>query len=234
MVATVRKAEKPRLASAPMSRTRSHTRTLLIDAALALFGDGGMRVPTIHEIAARAGVATGTFYNYFRTCEEILEAAIVERSERLQDDIERSYASIADPAERVSIGTRRFILQASSEPMWAAGLLRVWGSTPDLLTPMLAPVRDTLRTGRRRRRFTYRSEDAAADLIVGTVVAAMLRVIGKRARGGSGADVAALILRGLGVGADEAGAITSRPLPLASDIKAKGPAPVSAVSKRGR
>jgi AcrR family transcriptional regulator len=207
--------------SAPLTRLRTRTRGLLIDAALELFGDRCMRVPAIHEIAARAGVATGTFYNYFRTREELLEAAIVEGAERLQNDIVSSYAAVADPAERVAIGTRRFILQAKSEPMWAGGLLRVWGSTPDVLSPMLAPVLASLRAGRRRRRFTYRNEDAAADLAVGTVAAATVRVVAQRADEESATLIAALILRGLGVRAAEADEIASRPLPSRSDGKAR-------------
>jgi AcrR family transcriptional regulator len=198
---------------------RSRTRALLIDAALALFRDERMRVPAIHEIAARAGVATGTFYNYFRSREELLEAAIVERAERLQDEIVESYARVADPAERVSIGSRRFILQARNEPTWAAGLLRVWSSTPDLLTRMLGPVFASLRAGRRSGRFTYSREDAAADLLVGPVAAAMLRVIDDRVDERHDTAVASLILRGIGISAGEADAIVRRPLPAVSDLE---------------
>jgi len=197
-----------------LSRVRSRTRRLLIDAALTLFGRKSMDVPAIHEIAAQAGVGTGTFYNYFRTREQLLEAAIVERSERLQDDIVTSYARVADPAERVAIGCRRFILQATREPMWAAGLLRVWHSAPEVLARMLAPVVADLRAGHRRRRFRYRHERAAIDLVVGSVAAGMRRA----ADDGSAADPAAvvpLILSGLGIRADEAKAVARRPLPRA-------------------
>lgn len=215
---------KPRKAkpeSAPLTRLRARTRELLIDAALELFGERRMRVPAIHEIAAQAGVATGTFYNYFRTREELLESAIVERAERLQKDIVGSYAAVADPAEQVAIGTRRFILQAESEPMWAGGLLRVWGSTPDVLSPMLAPVLANLRAGRRQGRFTYRDEAAAADLAVGTVAAAMVRVVAHRADDEAATAVAALILRGLGIRAAEADEIASRPLPGPAETDAR-------------
>jgi AcrR family transcriptional regulator len=210
---------KTRSTAVPLSRVRVRTRALLIDSALALFREKHMRVPAIHEIAARAGVATGTFYNYFRTREELLEAAIIEGAERLQNEIVTSYTPVADAAERVSIGTRRFILRAKTEPMWAAGLLRVWSSNPSLLGRMLEPVFASLRTGRRQGRFTYRSEGSAADLCVGPVAAGMRRVIDE---GGDaerhGVAVAALILRGLGIRAAEADAIADRPLPEVSDV----------------
>jgi D-serine deaminase-like pyridoxal phosphate-dependent protein len=82
---------------------------------------------------------------------------------------------------------------------------------------MLAPVLASLRAGRRRGRFTYRNEDAAADLAVGTVAAAMVRVVARRADEESAKFIAALILRGLGIRAAEADEIVSRPLPTVSD-----------------
>ncbi len=211
------KKERPTVL--PLSRVRTRTRALLIDSALALFRDEHMRVPAIHEIAARAGVATGTFYNYFRTREDLLEAAIIEGAERLQNDIVTSYAAEADPAVRVSIGTRRFILRAKTEPMWAAGLLRVWSSNPSLLARMLEPVLASLRTGRRQGRFTYGSEHSAADLCVGPVAAGIRRVIDDGVDAEQhGVAVSSLILRGLGIRAAEADAIANRLLPAVSDV----------------
>ena len=196
-----------------LSRVRAFTRTLLIDAALALFGRKGMRVPAIHEIAAQANVATGTFYNYFRTREELLEAAVVERSERLQREIVDGYRCLRDPAERVSVGCRRFMLQAETEPLWAAGLVRIWSTTPELLIRTLAPVLADLRAGRRAGRFVYRRESAAVDLLVGAAAAGIRSVLDGSPARRHGAAVAALILRGLGVRAAAAEAIARRPLP---------------------
>lgn len=199
--------------SAPLSRTRAQTRKLLIDAALALFSGKSMRVPAVHEIATEAGVATGTFYNYFRTCEELLEAAVVERWEGVQDAIGQMQLEIADPAERTSIGLRSVLLQAEREPMWAAGVLRLWNSAPDALFGLLTRAVGDLRAGRRSGRFTFDRESEAIDLLVGTASAAMRRVIDEGHGAEHGAAIAALILRGLGIRDAEADAIVRRPLP---------------------
>jgi AcrR family transcriptional regulator len=196
-----------------LSRVRAQTRTLLIDAVLTLFSGKSMRVPAIHEIATQAGVATGTFYNYFRTCEELLEAAVVERFARVQDQIGRMHTLIADPAERTSIGIRSVLLQAEREPMWAAGVLRLWNSAPDTLISMLTLAVGDLRAGRRSGRFTFRREREAIDLLVGTAAAGMRRVIDEGHGAEHGAAMAALILRGLGIPGAEADAIVRRPLP---------------------
>jgi hypothetical protein len=84
---------------------------------------------------------------------------------------------------------------------------------------MLAPVFASLRAGRRSGRFTYSREDAAADLLVGPVAAAMLRVIDNRVDERHDTAVASLILRGIGISTREADAIARRPLPAVSELE---------------
>ena len=198
------------------TRVRERTRSLLLDAALRLFARKGVGATAIHEIAAEAGVANGTFYNYFRTREDVVEAASVRLAERLQAEITATSTDVTDPAERVAIGSRCFVLQAIRDPVWAAALMRVWTSSAALPARSAAPVVADLRAGRRRRRFDYRSETAALDLLVGAVLAGMRTVLERRAGVEHAADVAALVLRGLGVPAAEADAIARRPLPEAA------------------
>src|SRR5512133_168308 len=48
----------------------------ILDAAVAVFAERGFHSARVADIAARAGVADGTVYLYFRNKEEILMAAI--------------------------------------------------------------------------------------------------------------------------------------------------------------
>ena len=195
------------------SRVRARTRALLLDAALRLFARQGVGATAIHEIAAEAGVANGTFYNYFRTREEVLEAATVRLAERLQDEITAASAGITDGPERMAIATRRFVTQAVRDPVLAAALLRVSTSSTDALVRTAGPILHDLRVGRRRGRFTYRDEAAALDLITGTVLAGIRTVLEGRAGPEHPALIAGMILRGLGVSAAEADDLVKRPLP---------------------
>jgi AcrR family transcriptional regulator len=194
-------------------RVRARTRTLLLDAALRVFARKGAGAAALHEIAAEAGLANGTFYNYFRTRAELLEAVSGFLAERLFDAITASSAGVADPAERVAIGSRRFVLQAMRDPTWGAALLRIWSSSPLLHQRSAAPLLADLRAGRRRGRFTFTSEPAAVDLVQGTVLAGMRTVLEERAGEAHATDVAALVLRGLGVESAAADDIARRPLP---------------------
>jgi AcrR family transcriptional regulator len=202
----------PRLAPARRG-VRARTRELLLDAAVRVFARKGAGAAAIHEIAAEAGVANGTFYNYFRTREALLEATSLRLAERLHLAIAASRSAVDDPAERVAIGCRRFVLQAAQDSVWAAALLRVWHSTPTPSTKAADPLLADLRAGRRRGRLRYDSEAAALDLVQGTVLTAMRTVLEGRAGAAHASAVAAMVLRALGVAADEADAIAARSLP---------------------
>ena len=58
--------------TAALERRREH----LLDAAAAVVSERGFARATIREIAARAGVADGTLYNYFADKEELLEGLL--------------------------------------------------------------------------------------------------------------------------------------------------------------
>jgi AcrR family transcriptional regulator len=195
-----------------VSGTRARTRAVLLDAALRVFARKGAGAASIQEITAEAGVANGTFYNYFRTREELLAAATARLADRFFDEITTSSTGVSDPAERVAIGSRQFVLRAMRDPTWTAALLRVWSSTP-LHERTAGPLLGDLRAGRRRGRLRFGNELAAIDLVQGTVVAAMRTVLEGRAGETHASAVAALVLRGLGVNPAEADEIAARPLP---------------------
>ena len=198
---------------AATTRARDRTRRLLLDAALRVFARKGAGAAAIHEVAAEAGVSNGTFYNYFRTREELLAAASVSLVERLFVDTTAASVGVTDPAERVAIGVRRFILKALEDPTWGAALLRVWASSAILVDYAKTPLAGDLRRGKRSGRLRYRSEGAAIDLVQGAVLAGMRTVLERRAGVEHAGAVAALVLRGLGVDPDEADAIAGKTLP---------------------
>jgi AcrR family transcriptional regulator len=192
---------------------RDRTRGLLLEAAVRVFARKGAGAAAIHEIAAEAGVANGTFYNYFRSREELVAATSLRLAERFDARIAASVAGVADPAERVAIGVRRFVLHAHEDPTWGAALVRVWASTPVLRMHTATGLLADLRAGRRRGRLDFPSEPAAVDLVQGSVLAGMRTVLEGRDPARHASDVAALVLRGLGVAPAEADRIARRRLP---------------------
>src|SRR5712691_10077210 len=60
------------------AEAKSATRQRIIEAAAKLFGKAGWDSTTTRDIAAEAGIATGTLFNYFDTKESIAAALISE------------------------------------------------------------------------------------------------------------------------------------------------------------
>jgi AcrR family transcriptional regulator len=201
------------LAAPRAGGVRARTRALILDAAVRVFARKGAGAAAIHEITAEAGLANGTFYNYFRTREELIEATSVRLAEGLHAAIAVSRAAVDDPAERIAIGCRRFMHQTAADPVWGSAMMRVWHTTATPSARAAAPLLADLRAGRRAGRFRYANESAALDLVQGTVLAGMRRVLEGCAAAEHARAVAGMVLRGLGVVATDADAIVARPLP---------------------
>jgi hypothetical protein len=127
--------------------------------------------------------------------------------------IATSYDHIAQAAERMSIGNRRYIWLAEESPSWALLLLSVMDAAPqETMRIMAYPLAD-LRLGVGQKAFRIASEQAAMDLIGGTVAQGMRSVAMGLAMPGHGTAVATTVLRGLGVPFERAAQVASRPLP---------------------
>jgi AcrR family transcriptional regulator len=90
-------------------------RQRLLESALIVFSEKGPEAPVIDDVIKLAGVSRGSFYNYFKTNDELLEAvAVVIRNDiiRIVDPVLREHT---DPVARIALGLR-LLLQASSNP----------------------------------------------------------------------------------------------------------------------
>src|SRR5882724_18593 len=78
-------------------RVRTATREALLEASEQVFAEKGIDGARIEDIAARAGVAVGTIYNYFCDSTELLEALIIQRR---RDLLSRLDPAMADARRR--------------------------------------------------------------------------------------------------------------------------------------
>lgn len=192
---------------------RERTRLQLVEAAIKVFSARGVAAATVQEIADVAGMTTGTFYNHFGTRDELTQAVAAALMHTLCDRITDSFAHVAEGAERMAIGQRRYMWLARESPAWALLLLDVFAVAPGLLEGIRSYVVADLRLGVRQKCFRVTSEDAAIDMIQGTTSMAIRRIALGLAREKHDIAVATMVLRGLGMPADEAAAVAKRPLP---------------------
>src|SRR5689334_266328 len=95
---------RPRVAAE--RRERMHNR--LVESALVVFGQRGVDATIVDELIRTAGVSRGTFYNYFRTNEDVLVAVSVAVSNEMLRLVDPFAHAEADPAARIAVGMRLF------------------------------------------------------------------------------------------------------------------------------
>lgn len=197
---------------------RERTRLSLLEAAVAVFAERGVDSATIQDVTQVARVAAGTFYNHFKSKDELLSALALWIGDGFCQRIVESYAHIEDGAERMAIGNRRYIQLAIDTPQWALLLLQLVAAAPEASARIAEYSLADLRLGLKQKRFHVANERAALDLIGGTIGSAMRSV----ATGGAPASskrvgydtaIATLVLQGLGMESEEATVIARKPLP---------------------
>lgn len=99
------------------TRRRARSRAALIDAARVVMGQKGVDATTIADITETADLGFGTFYNHFKTKDEIVEAAMAELVDRLGDQIDELIGSIDDPFFAQVVAWRQVVDAAISDPM---------------------------------------------------------------------------------------------------------------------
>lgn len=80
------------------TRFRTATRDAILDAAAALFAADEASHVRMEDIAARAGIAVGTLYNYFEDRTALIGALLDARSERLCAALDTAVGTVA-PAD---------------------------------------------------------------------------------------------------------------------------------------
>lgn len=100
---------------------RRKTRAKLLEAGLAVLAEKGPTA-SIEDYAAAAGVARGTFYNYFPTTNDLMRAVRLEILQILTDELRPHLGAETDPAARLAMLSMFFIDFARRNPdkAWAA------------------------------------------------------------------------------------------------------------------
>lgn len=91
-------------------RQKQQLKSELISTALQIIEEKGLDASSVDEIAARAGVAKGTFYLYFKAKSDIISAVIEDSIEKFESCI----SSVLESAPEDANDALRTIVQAQS------------------------------------------------------------------------------------------------------------------------
>ena len=77
-------------------RTKVANRQAILDAARQVFGELGYEAATVRDIIRRTGLASGTFYNYYRSKEEVFEALADDGARRFRPILREQFEAAED------------------------------------------------------------------------------------------------------------------------------------------
>jgi AcrR family transcriptional regulator len=188
---------------------REKTRQRLVAAAARVIARRGESNATIDDFIQVAGVARGTFYNYFQTREEVLEALWRYVGKSPYWEIHRTCADIADPAERLATFSRQVLCRTASDPTWGWLVYYLSADRDTVNVDLLSfPLPDLL-AGCSAGRFILSDVQCARDLVVGAIRSGMNALLNGRGNPSYGDVIAEMILRALGIDGAEAKKIAS-------------------------
>lgn len=119
-------------------RLRESTRDAILDAAASAFNAGGASAVRMEDIAAGAGIAVGTLYNYFRDRQTLVASLLRSRTQVLLDALDA-----AADADRQADGPSGAHVTAELR-QFVATLVAHWDANRVLLTLMME---DLLQSG---------------------------------------------------------------------------------------
>lgn len=198
-----------------LERRKQRTRSALVRAAQGFIAAGTLNVPVL-EITQAADVGMGSFYNHFKTKEELFDAAVEDVLDAHGALLDQLTESIEDPAETFAcsfrLTGRLFRRRPQESRILLANALTLMSSDRGLAPRALRDITAAAAAGR------FEVDDARLAL---SVAGGALMGLGKLLQDEPDRDDAAAadkvtedVLRLFGLSADEAHDICTRPLPI--------------------
>ena len=205
-----------------IERRKARTRANLLAAARHLYAGHGVEHTAIAQIADHAEIAIGSFYNYFSTKDELLDAVIEEALSEQLHLLQLRQAQVSDPAERVSVAHRHLVRAVRSDSDWAWLLVRLEFPRRVAWSVLGDAVRRDMHAGIRTGRFQVTSPTLAFNASGGALFAVVHAQLMGEGSENADSEHAEGVLRSFGLDPVEAAVIARRPLPEVRDGSAEG------------
>ncbi|PCJ68406.1 MAG: hypothetical protein COA62_14650 [Rhodobiaceae bacterium] len=195
------------------SRRRERSRAALIDAAREMMSVKGVDATTIADITEAADLGFGTFYNHFKSKDEIVAAAMSVMVERLGDEIDQLILPIKDPFFAQVVAWHQVIELATTEPIWGWFVLRSSQTLSMMNEGLMHRFRRDVEAAMVAGKFKVNDVDVVASLIG----AGVLSLVNGRLSGVLGDEQVkeglALLITHLGISAEKARKLVAQPIP---------------------
>lgn len=107
------------------AQRREKTRLKLLESALAVLHEKGPDSVVADDFIAAAGVSRGTFYNYFDTTNDLIQALATAMGDEFVAAVNACIVTSENPLKRMATGIRLYMSMALKFPFWGRFLTRV-------------------------------------------------------------------------------------------------------------
>ena len=176
---------------------RARTRYALVEAALTMVAEQGPEAASIDDLVRRAGLARGTFYNYFQSWDEVLSAVAAHMDERFHQSVESRLQPDWDAPTTLACLVRGFIQTGIDDPRLGWAWARIGGGMHWLLANR-PPTRRSAEIALGALIGDRMSPTAAFCLLAGTAFMTLRRVLEGLVQPDEIESIIGMTLRGLG------------------------------------
>lgn len=207
-------SDAARSPSARVQRRQQRTRAQLIRAAAQVIADKGVDGLRLREVTDAADVGFGSFYNYFESKEELVEAVVLELMSSLAQTLIAHVEAFTDPAAAASAAHRWFVRNATEDPETARLMVNLDQADVQFQERILPFGQRLLEAGVEQGRFApMASPVTTLTYVVGATLAVTRAVLDRRMGPEAESQTAEVLLHALGLEAEQATEIAYRHLP---------------------
>jgi AcrR family transcriptional regulator len=192
------------------------THAQLLAAGRVVIARKGVDAATIAEIAEEADVGFGSFYNYFSSKEDLLDAVIDDALELHGQAVDALTADESDPAAVIATALYATLSLTWNDPIWGWLLVRVAVTHESLLRRLGERLLSDLRRGIDEGRFRVTTPAVAEYAIGGALIAFVRGKLDGDLDASQDAEFVAYALRILGVSPSQSAKIAARRRPPAA------------------
>ena len=195
------------------AKRRQEMHDKLLMSGVSLAAEKSVHNIRIDEVIEHARVSRGTFYNYFRSVQELFAALASQIADEFTAGMDLWGQSIPDPALRVSVLTRAAMRTFASTPRLGHLILQIEWPTPKDKKDPFQSIENDVQSGIDQGRFESMPIAIGTSLIVSGLKGGVHAMLMSPPAIGYEDQAVYHILLGLGVEASEAKVLSSTPLP---------------------
>jgi AcrR family transcriptional regulator len=209
-----------RTRTAQIKREKMRSRLLL--ATMEVCADGNRRgAAVIDDVVKAAGVSRGSFYLYFNTLDEAIEALGLLMADQIVVEAQEIFRqphvlASSTPALNAALGGEIMMCRGLMDRVWAGYLSNV--HLPLDESRFVLAVQRNLGRGRDAGQFQFDTLKVAADYQIGAVMAAIRRCSSEALARANLTEMNTLILRGLGLASPKARSMAVRATEIVNQV----------------